>query len=903
MQRIKLLFLSLLFAVSVHAKTTTQSDPVTYRYQVDPNLSGPTFLGFNKQHFYNDKYSYSLSGTMCPQLYREKYQGGKLLSTTPIQYENTDVVLNHFDVSSYNYQCQYVRGTKVLYTFNGTIHGISKLRNQIVSNPKDDRLWSLTHGDWLFAFNGSTEGLSKPQYYDQFLSDGTTQKTLNLSQYANKIDFWDKKGDSITVSDFLINLITLNSDYFKGVDASGNLEIAPPVQAQMQTLTDTSHGVWSSVKHYASQFWDTKGFMSTNNQSANESARDWNNNTQLFSFSKYFNMKLFGLYFEYMNLGWASVFSGGSLMLLLYTFLYSGGRIGARYALHKLQSRKSGSNEKFDFPVLHRILGFGIVSALTLVPIPSGSKINSLQGTGKTSCNTTAAKNIITFFANEGTKMADKIAAMSMYVYLRHLQNATHAKSINRISNEIYSLRRHVFNEASLAYFYNETCRAAFPNQNGFAEIKNTFNVDYTEDPNWQKSASSELNIFAPANQNPNAYSNEKVSLLMCRNMEYSLATADNAINGLYDNLNGQLSSIYTKSDGISSLSSIDTFFQLQMYGLKKLGWIDIVELPVLDIFMQHTGILAGLSDKQTTKEMVKSISTAAGNAKKKSVQKITNDSFSNDMSEMGHRIVGLQVYMIMPGFSDLLNMTTKVAQGGINAISEISSDIGIVAETIMDPVLGLKSLAEKYTSNGNKKEVSTIAWVLGFILAIQLYSLLLSSVFASMISLLIIVKITMYFFDVFTHFFVSPLLAMWQLTTQQKTDKLHDYVSHGLVLYLVKPTLIVFSVMMFIIGYSLMESVYHLIFQMVNAGLIESNSLLSGYIHGIKNNITAFVIVSNVQAFGGAMLEIIGIIMAYKIIMQGDQMILRKFGWQDQDDTGVTNQITDKVQMLTGKM
>jgi hypothetical protein len=60
-------------------------------------------------------------------------------------------------------------------------------------------------------------------------------------------------------------------------------------------------------------------------------------------------------------------------------------------------------------------------------------------------------------------------------------------------------------------------------------------------------------------------------------------------------------------------------------------------------------------------------------------------------------------------------------------------------------------------------------------------------------------------------------------------------------------------------------------------------------------------MIVSNIKGFGDVTVHIIGMILAYKLIFDGDKMILSRFGYKDDGDTGMSKELSDKTQTLFG--
>ena len=90
-----------------------------------------------------------------------------------------------------------------------------------------------------------------------------------------------------------------------------------------------STGIWETFKDKVSEVYTNM----TGGQVDNV------NYTSVFSFEKYFDKKIFGLYYEFMSFGWQAVFDYAGVLILAMVFLYTGGIIGYKYLMFKLNSR------------------------------------------------------------------------------------------------------------------------------------------------------------------------------------------------------------------------------------------------------------------------------------------------------------------------------------------------------------------------------------------------------------------------------------------------------------------------------------------------------------------------------------------------------------------------------------
>jgi len=103
----------------------------------------------------------------------------------------------------------------------------------------------------------------------------------------------------------------------------------------------------------------------------------------------------------------------------------------------------------------------------------------------------------------------------------------------------------------------------------------------------------------------------------------------------------------------------------------------------------------------------------------------------------------------------------------------------------------------------------------------------------------------------------------------------------------------------MFIFSYEVMQSLYSLIFDLVYSSLEFSNEMFDSQQSGI--GFGAIITMGAVKGFGEIFILIFGMILAYFMILKGDDLILQKFGYKDDSDNGMAHQLGDKIQNLAG--
>ncbi|OCL90656.1 hypothetical protein [Arcobacter porcinus] len=133
-------------------------------------------------------------------------------------------------------------------------------------------------------------------------------------------------------------------------------------------------------------------------------------------------------------------------------------------------------------------------------------------------------------------------------------------------------------------------------------------------------------------------------------------------------------------------------------------------------------------------------------------------------------------------------------------------------------------------------------------------------------------------------------------MTVNERTDKVNSWLADGFVLYVLKPTILVFAFFMFIISFEILQGLYGLMFDIIffvtdmNHKMFDDGSL-----------VLSVVVEGAMKGFSDIMIYFIGMVLAYYIILKGDTMILAKFKYNDDTDSGIANQIGERMQTIAG--
>lgn len=885
--------------------------------------------------------------SICQDLYRFEYDGERKLIGSPKLVE-TEKTLIDFDAHTGVFTCLYKdmenKDSDLAHTFTYSLSGYLDLLNYFSGDGDMDFLpsvvpfnffngkYSPTNYKVLFSQNfykyrtkseviksleriggafNTIEDRDKnnedASNFDISITQGQSarvrESTIYGRAYQLGLAFANPNVESnFTVSQFLSGLITLNDSVVEGVSSNGDIIINKDIQSKMTILSEKS----TKTLNVAVPF--TKENIA-------------------FSFVDYFDKKIFGLYYNFMNIGWTTVFNYGGLLIIAMVFLYSGGIVGYKFFMFRINSNNEG--KEWDFPFANRIVAIIVMLVLSFLHYPVGEKevISVDNGKIDIQMETSGAKVAIGFLANIGATIADVASGAGITVYMDYLLKATNMQGYEDVVKSVQSQQRPIIEFAISQSFFNTAC------SNG--QHKKQYNS---------------LGSFASAKGHlDNLWSIEKwdinnqffggtggvISPLLCQKIEKNMKIDESVLNGMKSANDKMLSNLGSTgkifNNGADHRNMADVYVDMQLIATRDLGWIMSATLPISHIYMLNAGTINNTFDGlnrstngETTTIMLKSMVKAesqADNASSETMQYI-EDSDSDSLGSGVFRwatndMIGRQVYNMLPMFSELRGTIQVLTNGAIDSVIEIAGLI-IPAGKVFSAVNSLKSkITSKAKKNDlkngmNEKDANELAkqradsvvsgvqayavYLISYYIAIYLYKILLGAIFASVVTLLAILKIGLYFWDCFIHIFVSPLLVLWKMTIQDRTEKVNAWIVDGFILYVIKPTILVFSFFMFIISFEILQGLYALMFDLAFTVLKLNHTIFE------EGSIMLSVIVEGaMRGFSDVFIYFIGMVLAYFTILKGDTMILDKFKYKDDTDTGVVNQLGERIQALGG--
>lgn len=875
--------------------------------------------------------------TICQDLYRFEYDGEKKLIGSPRLLE-TEKTLIDFDTHTGVFTCLYKdlenKDSQIAHTYSYSLSGYLDLLNYYSG---DGDLNELPNVIPFTFFNGKYTSsnyriLFSEDYY-KYRIKGEVQKSLERINGAfstaedreknNKDadDFWNvsvSQGEgggrirestvygrayqlgllfanpnaesNFTVSQFLSGLITLNDSVVEGVSPNGDIIINRDIESKM-TILDTKENIFS-------------GFTQ-----------------KTYSFVDYFDKKIFGLYYNFMNIGWSSVFNYGGLLVIAMVFMYSGGIIGYKYIMFRINN--NNENKEWEFPFANRMTAIIVMLVLTFLHFPVGQQETLTLDSKKINIQmeTSIVKVGIGFLSNIGAIIADVASGAGMTVYMDYLLKATNMQGYEDVVKSVQSQQRPIIEFAVLQSFFNTACSNG-QHANKYKKIGSFASVRGHLDNLW---SIEKWDI----NEQFFGGTGGVISPLLCQKLEKNMKIDESVLNSMKSANEQMLSNL--KNSGNRDKNMADLYIDMQLVATRDIGWIMSATLPISHIYMLNAGTINNTYDGlnrstkgETTTIMLKSMIKEEAEADKASsdTMEYLDDADKDTVGDAVFRFVakdmiGRQVYNMLPMFTELRSSIQVLTGGAIDSVIEIASFI-IPAGKVFSSINSIKSKVTKNKYYNEKSKGSSdddtfkktqdsissvgsgiqafAVWIISYYIAIYLYKILLGAIFASIVTLLAILKIGLYFWDCFVHIFVSPLLVLWKMTIQDRTEKVNAWIVDGFILYVIKPTILVFSFFMFIISFEILQGLYGLMFDIAFTVLKLNHTMFE------EGSVMLSVIVEgSMRGFADIFIYFIGMILAYFTILKGDTIILDKFKYKDDTDTGIANQLGDRMQTLGG--
>jgi len=335
-----------------------------------------------------------------------------------------------------------------------------------------------------------------------------------------------------------------------------------------------------------------------------------------------------------------------------------------------------------------------------------------------------------------------------------------------------------------------------------------------------------------------------------------------------------------TNEDNSNKIKALEQVMSTMILLNDKMGWISVMMVPVTDKIMKIANFYALLMPDNKTSEQnnMQNMETFfKNNAHNKNHDKVDKDNFI--IREAITKMMGnMAIYMVLPGFSDIFDKTTKMVSGIIKGGAFLLKLI---------PIIGNNPVINKILKIGGVVG----GFIVGFMLAVYLWNLSIQIIFSVVVSLLILFKIIFYFKDVLMYFVTSifiPLLSF----SRDVQHRVNKFLLDGLFLA-VYPMIFVAMCYLFIFALELFQFLYDLIFKAFAYEEINVVETLATYHSGFLDNMKAFMVAESILTAGNVISILFELIIAYFMLFKGVSWVLSKLGF---DDLAKNEQMTEQL-------
>ena len=513
--------------------------------------------------------------------------------------------------------------------------------------------------------------------------------------------------------------------------------------------------------------------------------------------------------------------------------------------------------------------------------------------------NNTMMKEVIRKIATEGSRFATAFSDTGLAAYLRFVAHKEYLTTTVNIRNEVAN---NILPRQIQFSYENPMANLCILSYNG----KNT--NDY-----YVNSHNNDLNkkyIQGSAFFQTNGI--DQLHTKYC----------DSVIKNTYSIPYGQYVSLLALADELDNLDNEMAYateiMTHNLYSLQqKFGWVNVFTVPFSyymmkfnDMFLDQGIDYDKISDK--AKNYVESLNLKeaglVGFPQESALE--TVDTIGTALTTYASRVAAWTVskatiiggYMLLPGFTPMFEFIDDHLKSILNAklLGEIRD--GIKQKSSIQNIIGkvksivgkVASLASRVTPVGLAGKimsflsidfdkfpalVNAVIPIIAFVIAVMIWTLLFKIVFITMISFIILLKIVFYFVDLLVYFITSIFVVLWAFTIQSQ-QLILNYLKRGLVL-LVTPTLIVFTVFIFIFVYELMNVLYIYLLNIFievqsisNIAYSQASWEVDGFSAQTIIGVTGTIIEVTIQ--------LISVLLAYVIIYKGTDWILETIGLGD---------------------
>ena len=871
-----------------------------------------------------------------------------ILDDDGFKRSNVNVVLDKINLETGKYLCRYEdtqSGLSLLtcnYTNKACAADISNIKNGFKAvrtkdhvsehsrfqdvDPADNEFTGITINDLYKEQNpyGNIITLNYKSLGDAVddLSDSNFLDVYGIAELYGLNDTTSDLNDGLkykwNVAGIIAGLITLDTNYFDGVDIDGKLSLKKPFlsnnsgQAAVNGAVNSKNGVYGYLLGESTTINPDgiNGLLKDSfiNGSGNEKIQ------ALKDFISQFDLKLWGFWVT-MNSNLSKAYDKINQFAFFMAAIWMLGVLSFQRGIKTFNKMQDST----DYGMKIFSAAAGLIFFFVPMSTSTAISLNNTQGQSsyakglpsKTAVfnedttfsseyreNMTIFKYIIIHFAqkaNEFATTASNAIVVSYADYLASRQNGLETRAkIGRAMKDSYI---HELVGEKNYEFYKKICVPMY--YYGFQQ-RQTFLLS---DKELKRYMSNQINKQVDGWDDISPYPDlatfrsisgiDEITPSVCRNIEKKFKSEVPLTLNSFHSIAEKV--MHTDADtAVGTEIIIHNMFIMQSF----LGWINSASMPVSYFLLKQANLFAdeenqpNLSDRvNASKDMTHSMQNDVSKDNRVGgTLQSAGDSVSLGLGKAFSWPVKYSIYFMAPGFADihkfikemLYNIFAKDEKGRYSKASS-NTQRKVIAKILklLNKANGLSLAFDLATS---KPALFTLATAL----SIFIYMFIINIIFMSIIAILILLRIILYFIDLMKYFFVSPFVVIWAVTVNRSYEKVAAFIGQGAVLTLY-PTLIVLSATIFIFAYELMQMLSGMLIGGLIAQLETQYSVLnSTSINGGDSfAFLDYMKIFTLQESLNLTMMLVSLFLAYKIIYEGPTWFLALFGYKEGDTHG----------------
>lgn len=763
----------------------------------------------------------------------------------------------------------------------------------------------------LYAINESVKQFLETSINSASKDDKSAFSSANLSldSYTNP---------QRVLSNILTGLITLNPDYF---DANNLVN-------ENGTISLKDYALFGEGNTEGYRSGDTDNFFKNATRSIlgnNDEAT--NVGLQVTTVAGFLDKKFWGFYaYLIYNLKEAYIYILGTMML------FGGGFALSKFGYTRMKQKINKDDEhQGKGKLASKSMDVFLVVMMFLIPISTNTaKIpdtflytkSNKANTGTVNYNaqnseelfthSTMSSSLIRYFSNMGSTWANVINDYALFSYIRYLeskQKAITAQGISSNEENIKNLYVNTFYLKKDYDFYIEVCRGAFS-----SVLSSATRFNSISDESKDSFLNNTINLTGTPIGDILGYT--KINPYLCVQLEENIFTETKKILAEYSRVQLELNVSKKIMDNYSTKTAKDfnTYVDFMQFVSNNFGWISSAVVPP-----SYSLLFSGNNSAFAYDVAQKSITNSDGNnlsqswaGNKDDNKEIKEDGWTNGfIAGALSKIQGQFIWFVMPGFDGIFkNIYQYLSNIAFLDPSYYQTTNGSKSfvETIIDILIAwftggigliLKKLLFFIVKTGVTSALYFILLYISMWLAIKIYTIMITTVTMLIIGGAITIKICLYFMELLMYYFLNDAILFISIVTQ-RNDYFIKFLSKGMVITLLTPSLIVLSVYAYMLFHTLAVELYKMlvssiyeITMMQNSTIIENNGGTA------VNAILQTVAISSTQSFGEVVILLFSVIIGTTAIFKFKDWVFKMIGI---DDDGISATLGAEIsQKITG--